>query len=67
MSNLPDIHDHVQVVIEKSDLTTDDDISRRWSAFDIAEQIRREAQEMNKMSAIFFEIFFSSKDSNNFP
>ena len=70
MSNLPDIHDHVQeVVIEKSDLTSndewegeywedeeiwrgrDDDIDRR-----IAEQIRREAHEMNKISVIFFEM-----------
>ena len=64
MSYPPDIHDHVQVVIEKSDLTSndewgddywedeeiwrgrDDDIKRRLLA----------AQEMNKMSVIFFEM-----------
>ena len=64
MSYIPDIHDHVQVVIEKSDLTSndewgddywedeeiwrgrDDDIKRRLLA----------AQEMNKMSVIFFEM-----------
>ena len=69
MSYLPDIHDHVQVVIEKSDLTSNDE----WEAdywedeeiwrgrvedinrrLLIAEQIRRE--EMNKMSVIFFEM-----------
>ena len=70
MSYLPDIHDHVQVVIEKSDLTSNDE----WEAdywedeeiwrgrvedinrrLLIAEQIRREAEE-NKMYVIFFEM-----------
>ena len=50
MSNLPDIHDHVQeVVIEKSDLTSNDE----WED-DYWED--EEAQEMNKMSVIFFEL-----------
>ena len=69
MSKLPDIHDHVQVVIEKSDLTSNDEWEDEywedeeiWRGRDddinrrllIAEQIRRE--EMNKMSVIFFEM-----------
>ena len=70
MSYLPDIHDHVQVVIEKSDLTSNDEWEddywedeEIWRGRDddinrrllIAEQIRREAQK-NKMSVIFFEM-----------
>ena len=60
MSYLPDIHDHVQVVIEKSDLTSNDDYwedEEIWRGRD--DDIKRRllaAQEMNKMSVIFFEM-----------